>query len=70
MAFSPDNQNFITAGSDETFVIWAMDGTKIKTVKADKIYVKTVIYSNDGKYILSGGGDNIAKLWTSDGVVN
>ena len=50
VAFSPDNNRFITAGSEGSFVIWNIDGTKVATVPADKVYVKTITYSNDGKF--------------------
>ncbi|QLE01981.1 hypothetical protein HX109_10610 [Galbibacter sp. BG1] len=66
---APDNKRFITAGSDQTFTILDINSDKIKTVVADDIYVKTVFYSIDGKYILSSGGDYIAKLWTSEGIL-
>jgi WD40 repeat protein len=29
-------------------------------------YVKTVSYSPDGKYIISGSNDNSIKIWDSD----
>jgi WD40 repeat protein len=39
----------LQGGSEGTFVIWNIDGTEVKTVTADKVYVKTVVYSKRRK---------------------
>ncbi|NES06081.1 MAG: hypothetical protein F6K22_26710 [Okeania sp. SIO2F4] len=57
----------IVSGSDDkTIKIWHRDGRLINTIQ-EKDKVNTVIFSPDGKHILSSVGDKMLKLWSLDG---
>ncbi len=38
----------------------------IATLKAHTAYIRTAVFSNDCKYFLTGGDDNILRLWDND----
>jgi WD40 repeat protein len=46
-------------------IIWDIQNKEaVVKLEGHSDWVKTVIYSNDGKYILSGSADGTAKLWS------
>lgn len=77
MAISPDGRYALSGHRQEGFhsaadiVLWnVLTGNEIKRIKADHgpilpplAEVRSVAFSPDGKYALSGGYDNILKLW-------
>ncbi len=40
----------------------------VKEIDAHDNWVTSVTFSNDGKYIITGGDDNVVKIWDSSGV--
>jgi len=60
IAFSPDNQFFVTANNAFQLVWWELNvwkvdnGSLISTVRKEKIAYSDVAFSSDGKYIIAG----------------
>ncbi|KAF3886951.1 MULTISPECIES: nSTAND1 domain-containing NTPase [Nostocales] len=52
-----------SASRDKTVKLWRMNGKLIKTWNAHNGWVNSVSFSPDGKFLVSGGEDNIVKLW-------
>ncbi len=45
-------------------MLWEVStGMAIRTIKEHSWTVSSVVFSPDGKYALSGSGDNTLKLW-------
>ena len=63
--FSPDGTFFGTgAGDDDTAKVWDAAGeTDALTLKGHASYVVSVEFSPDGKRIVSGGFDGMARVW-------
>ncbi|GIK51745.1 MAG: protein kinase [Planctomycetaceae bacterium] len=64
VAFSPDGQNFATAGDDGSTQIW--DARRLKRVVSlggHSQWVKSVHYSPNGKLLATGSGDNTVRIW-------
>ena len=62
IAFSPDGKRIATGYM--TITIWdAATGTEIRTLKGHEGPVYSAAFSPDGKWIVSGGGDNLVKVW-------
>jgi WD40 repeat protein len=47
--------------------VWdAASGKDINTIKAHLGTVTTLVFSNDGQQIISGGLDGLVKIWSAD----
>jgi WD40 repeat protein len=66
-SFSPNGQNIVAAGADNTFDLWSLDGTKLQTFAGHSGVVNAVQFSVDGEYLVSGSADHSIKLWTKAG---
>jgi WD40 repeat protein len=66
-SFSPDGQSIVTAGAENTFDLWSLDGKKIQTFAGHSGVVNAVEFSADGEYLVSGSADHSIKLWTKTG---
>jgi WD40 repeat protein len=66
-SFSPNGQNIVAAGVDNTFDLWSLQGKKLQTFIGHSAAVNAVQFSHDGEYIVSGSADNSIKLWTKSG---
>ena len=74
VTFSPDGKYALSGGVDNTLRLWTIPGlAEIKKLTGHTVSfraaapyplgVMSVAFSPDGKYALSGGGDNIIKMW-------
>lgn len=60
VAISPDDQTIVTVGDDENVIIWNHDGALARRLTehvAQGGWVKTVVFSPDGRYFATGGRD-------------
>jgi TIR domain/WD domain, G-beta repeat len=61
--FSPDGK-WIAAGSDSTVKIWDAATKRVaKTFSGHAAKVRTVAFSRDGKWLVSGGNDSMVMVW-------
>lgn len=65
VAFSPQDDNKLaTAGDDETVRLWNVDnGENTQVFKGHKDKVFTVIFSDDGRQLISGSADTTLRIW-------
>jgi WD40 repeat protein len=66
-SFSPNGQSIVTAGTDNTFNLWSLQGKKLQTFAGHSAGVNAVQFSADGEYLVSGSADHNIKLWTKSG---
>ncbi len=64
ICFAPHENFFVTASLDSTIQIWNMEGELETVLRGHKGGVTAVDISHDEKYILSGGIDNWARIWS------
>ncbi len=66
IAVHPNNKIFATTHSNK-IQLWTMDGQKIKLLEGHTEGINTLVYSHDGKYLASGGADDIVIIWDEQG---
>ena len=77
VAFSPDNNHFVSGSEDKTIKLWNINTQlnknykieEIETFKGHKKAVKSVDFNNTGRLIVSGSEDNTVKIWDTTGTV-
>jgi len=63
VALSPDGRHVLSAGADNTLKLWEVEsGRQVRTFVGHEDYVKTMAFSPDGRYVVSGDGKTL-KLW-------
>jgi WD40 repeat protein/energy-coupling factor transporter ATP-binding protein EcfA2 len=68
VSFSPSSDRIITGSSDGTIQLWSTKGQLLKTFRGHQGSVRSIAFSSDGKYIVSGGiEDSTVWLWTVEG---
>ncbi|MGC9502989.1 toll/interleukin-1 receptor domain-containing protein [Baaleninema sp.] len=67
--FSPDGNLIVTASSDNTAIIWDLEGKPLRRLRAHTNWVRSVSFSPDGKALVTGSDDNTVKLWNVSGVL-
>lgn len=67
LAISKDGQFIASVSHDRIIKLWDNQGNLVRSIFADNIGLKTVIFSPDGQVIASGGKDRDIKLWNLQG---
>jgi len=62
----PSGGKYILSGGDKKVTLWDLSGREIRSFKGHSSYVESVAFSPDRKYILTGGFDNMSKIWDTD----
>ncbi|MFA6526973.1 MAG: hypothetical protein WCT20_00940, partial [Candidatus Babeliales bacterium] len=68
VAFSPNGELIVTAGSDHTAKIWTKDGVLVHSLDhGHDVNVNSVVFSPDTNFILTACNNGKAYLWGKDG---
>lgn len=67
LCFSPDGERIITGSADRTLIIWNIDGTLIRNIKAHDSFIEDVAISPSGRIIASVSRGRDIKLWNMEG---
>lgn len=67
LCFSGDGERIVTGSSDRTLVIWNIDGTLIRIIKAHDSFIEDVDISPSGRIIASVSRSRDIKLWNMEG---
>ena len=65
MSFSPNDDRIVTGGMAQAIVWNARTGEALSLKKAGTGYVGSCRFSSDGRYVLTGHSDTIARVWDS-----
>lgn len=70
IALSPDGTQFVTGGWNGSATIWDLEsGRQIKQLKHDGLYIYSVDWSADGKWIATGSNDSVngyVQVWNAE----
>ena len=69
VAVHPEGGQIATAGGDGTIRIWVRDGEEWqvkRSVVAHRRGTEHIVYSADGRKIVTGGTDRVVKIWDSN----
>jgi len=67
LCFSPDGERIITGSADRTLIIWNIDGTLIRNIKAHDSFIEDVAISPSSRIIASVSRGRDIKLWNMEG---
>jgi len=66
LVFSPDGLKLASVDSDNTLIEWQINSENNQKIRRDVTAVSSVIYSSDGKYVITGGEDAKLNVWNAD----
>lgn len=68
LAYSPDRSAIVTGGQDKQLRVWNAKGELVRSWSAHEAPIQKVVFSQNGKFIVSSSLDGAVKLWqASDG---
>ncbi|MCX5936532.1 MAG: AAA-like domain-containing protein, partial [Pseudanabaena sp. LacPavin_0818_WC45_MAG_42_6] len=67
LCFSPDGERIVTGSADQLLIIWNVNGTIIKTIKAHDRFIEDIDISPSGRIIASVSRGHDTKLWNMEG---
>ncbi len=67
LCFSPDGERIVTGSADRSLIIWNVDGTLIRTIKAHDSFIEDIDISPSGRVIASASRGRDIKLWNMEG---
>ena len=69
VAVHPEGGQFATAGGDGTIRVWDREGDEWqvrRSIVAHRSGTEHIVYSRDGRWIVTGGTDRVVKIWDSN----
>jgi len=69
LCFSPDGERIVTGSADRSLIVWNIDGTLIRTIKAHDSFIEDVNISPSGRIIASVSRGRDIKLWNMEGTL-
>ncbi|USR89665.1 TIR domain-containing protein [Phormidium yuhuli AB48] len=66
---SLDGTYLASASSDNTVIIWELDGQPYQTLRAHNNWVRSVSFSPDGTTLVTGSDDDTVRLWNLQGIL-
>jgi WD40 repeat protein len=67
LCFSADGERIVTGSADQLLIVWNINGTIIRTIKAHDRFIEDVDISPSGRIIASVSRGHDAKLWNIEG---
>ena len=67
LCFSPDGERIVTGSADRTLIIWNIDGTMLRSIKAHDSFIEDIDISPSGRIIASASRGRDIKLWNMEG---
>jgi WD40 repeat protein len=61
--FSPDSRHFVTTGSQNSAMVWDVEGNLVLTLRGHSGAISTAQFSNDGTKIITAALDDSAIIW-------
>ncbi len=66
---SLDGTYLASASSDNTVIIWRLDGQPYQTLRAHSNWVRSVSFAPDGTTLVTGSDDDTVRLWNLQGIL-
>ncbi|NVB80950.1 MAG: protein kinase, partial [Kofleriaceae bacterium] len=63
-ALSPDHKYFVAGDEDGLATLWTWDGERVKTLGRHTDVVRKVLFTHDGKHVISAGGDELVHVFS------
>jgi len=63
LALSPDRQNLISGDENGLVALWTGDGKRIRSLARHTDVAREVLFTPDGKFAVSAGGDPIVRVY-------
>ena len=63
---SPDGKLLVSAGNDQQTFIWTIEGKKYAELEGHSGGVNDVVFTNNGKYLLTASDDKTVRKWLID----
>ena len=67
ISFSPDGQTLATAGDDNVFRLWNLQGEQLAEGKGHIGSIQRIVFSADSQRLATAGNDGTARLWDLQG---
>jgi len=64
LAFDPGSSIVACAANDGLVKVYEIENEQVTTLTGHEDAVQTVIFDHNGEFMLSGGSDNLIKVWS------